>query len=201
MGGHSSSRGQKNAEEGLPGFRFDKFPEEKLPTVAMVFCLSFWGCAEDAQLTRLKHLKTLAALDLAQTKVTGAGIKELVALENLSDLDLFWTPISEDGLRELAPFKRLTTLRLTEGVYRTTLSPGAKLTDKAIRVLREIGLLHALRNAEGKNHPRPSSAAEVVSLGLGLNQITDAGHQGDAGGIPKHRDSVCDAHERDGCGT
>src|SRR5204863_2419859 len=122
--------------------------------------------AEDSQLKRLMHLKNLTVLDLSQTKVSDAGLKELAGLKNLTALDLFWTPVTENGLRELAPLKNLTMLGLTRMTYHYQDAPGARVTDKTLKVLREIGLLHALYAAEGKDRARPKSADEVTAVYL-----------------------------------
>lgn len=83
---------QKNAEEGLPGFRFTAtFPTDKLPDVAVPFGLDLSGFGSKVTKEGLKaiaSLKTLTRLNLARTVVTDLGLEELAALKNLTILDL-----------------------------------------------------------------------------------------------------------------
>ena len=91
-----------------------------------------------AGLKELASLENLAELDLSRTKVTDKDLKELASFKNLVTLDLRNTKITPQGLKALAPLQKLTTLYLP-------------LTDTSVRVLREIGLLHALSRASGKD--------------------------------------------------
>src|ERR1043166_5006061 len=51
--------------EGIPGFRFTKFPNARLPDVAAPFGLDLRECGVgDAGLKNLAHLQNLVALDL-----------------------------------------------------------------------------------------------------------------------------------------
>ncbi len=78
----------------------------------------------------LKDLKQLTSLDLSGTKVTGVGLKWLKDHRQLTTLDLSGAPVTDVGLDELKGLKKITLLDL-----------GNRLTDKALRVLREIGLV------------------------------------------------------------
>jgi hypothetical protein len=51
-------------------------------------------------------------LDLASTKVTDAGVKELKALKNLQSVDVSFTSVTDVGLKELKEFKSLQELYL-----------------------------------------------------------------------------------------
>lgn len=66
----------------------------------------------DAGLRELAPLQNLTTLDLSRTEVTDAGLRELAPLQNLTTLDLSWTEVTNAGLRELAPLQNLTKLLL-----------------------------------------------------------------------------------------
>jgi Leucine-rich repeat (LRR) protein len=55
----------------------------------------------DAGLKELAPLKNLQILDLSGTRVTDAGLKELALLKNLQALDLAGTKVSDEGIKEL----------------------------------------------------------------------------------------------------
>ena len=52
------------------------------------------------------------SLDLKDTDVTDAGLKELAALKGLQALSLGWTKVTDAGLKELAGLKALQSLNL-----------------------------------------------------------------------------------------
>jgi hypothetical protein len=56
------------------------------------------------------------ALDLRNTEVTDAGLKELAPLKNLATLDLRRTRVTDAGLKELAPLKNLTSVMLPTSI-------------------------------------------------------------------------------------
>jgi hypothetical protein len=116
----------------------------------------------DAGLKELAGLKRLVALELGATLVTDAGLKELLPLGNLTTLGLSDTRILGHGIKDLAPLKKLAALAVP-------------VTDASLRSLREIGLLHALPEAWGKDDTRPKAQDEVVALELGRTEVTDAG--------------------------
>ncbi|MEX0612290.1 MAG: hypothetical protein WD229_09225 [Pirellulales bacterium] len=117
----------------------------------------------DAGLAELVGLKNLAKLDLP-AGVTDVGLKELAKLDNLTSLHQGEATLSDEGLRELSRIKKLETLYV-------------HLTDARLRILRELGLLHVLRGATGKADARPKSADEVVSLELRGSHLRDEGFQ------------------------
>ena len=56
--------------------------------------------------------KPLIAVDLARTKVTDAGLKELKDFKQLTSLDVSFTRVTATGLKELKDLKQLTSLNL-----------------------------------------------------------------------------------------
>ena len=73
------------------------------------------------------------------------------------------TKVTHEGLKELAGLTKLTELGLSE----------SQLSDANLRVLRQIGLLHCLNQAESRE--RPKSAEQITSLALCRSPVTDAG--------------------------
>jgi hypothetical protein len=49
------------------------------------------------------------------------------------------------------------------------------VTDEALRSLQEVGLLHALWLAKGRDGKRPRSADEVMVLDLNGTRVTEKG--------------------------
>ena len=107
----------------------------------------------DAGLKELSGLINLEKLDLNQVKVTNAGIKELAPFKKLRELNLWGTKVTDAGLKGLSNHKKLTLLQLDR----------EKVTDVTLRTFREFGLLHALAHAKGKDRERPKSADEVIA--------------------------------------
>src|SRR5262249_1547096 len=66
-------------------------------------------------------------LDLRNTDVSDAGLKELAPLKNLAELDLSRCKVTDAGLKELAPFMNLSVLILPDGV-----------TDKGLKELADL---------------------------------------------------------------
>jgi hypothetical protein len=143
-----------------------------------------------AGLKELAGLKNLSTLRLPSVAVTDAALKELAGLKNLSTLDLthtiardggvqnipkgphwpnvFWrmpVEVTDGRLKELAPLRNLSTLYLDK----------RQVTDEALRSLQEIGLLHALWLAKGRDGKRPRSADEVMVLDLNDTRVTEKG--------------------------
>ncbi len=84
-------------------------------------------------------------LQLAHTRMTNAGLKELAALKNLTILNLEGTEVTDTGLKELAALKKLTALSLSD----------TEVTDAGVKELA------ALQN--------------LTSLDLSGANVTDAG--------------------------
>ena len=108
--------GKEAAAKGLPGFRLVSRPDgtlPQLPSVQVPFGLDLGDTqVTDAGLKELKELKNLTLLDLGGTQVTDAGLKELKDLKNLTSLDLGGTQVTDAGLKELKDLKNLTSLDL-----------------------------------------------------------------------------------------
>ncbi len=86
----------------LPGFAFRDFPNEKIPDAAVPFGLQFEkSTVTDADLPKLRHLKSLECLDLSHTQVTDAGLRTLTAFEKLAELHLHGTKVTDAGVSEL----------------------------------------------------------------------------------------------------
>jgi internalin A len=116
----------------------------------------------DETLATLRKHALLHALQLATT--TGGGQRP-TNRDEVGGFELAGSQLVTDaGLRELADFKNLTTLQLN-----------AQPADAAMKTLREIGLLHAMTYAKAKNDTRPTKPADVVTVDLRGNRITDAG--------------------------
>ncbi len=79
-------------------------------------------------------------VDLADTGVTDADLKELAAFTGLRQLFLPGGKVTGVGLEHLAPLKNLAEIDLGR----------ESLTDSHLRALRKIGLLHTLREARAK---------------------------------------------------
>jgi WD40 repeat protein/Leucine-rich repeat (LRR) protein len=103
----------------------------------------------DAGLAHLRGMTALEELDLSRTPVTDAGLAHLKSLTNLKRLDLSGTGVSDAGLAHLSALKKLTSIRLEEM---------PKLTG--------TGLEH-LRGATG-----------ITELQLYTTGVTDAGLRG-----------------------
>jgi Leucine-rich repeat (LRR) protein len=138
----------------------------------------------------LASLTKLAALNLADTGITDAGMKNLADFKNLAALNISFTKVSDTGLKDLAGLKKLTSLDVSHNkvtdaalkeleAHKNLVSLGLsneQVTDTSLHVLREFGLLYALRGyAYGKDSAQPKSAEEVISFTLYGTKATDAG--------------------------
>src|SRR5262245_1906787 len=87
----------------LPAFRFDSWKEgllAKVPAPAPEVGLDLHNTpVTDAGLKELAAFKNLQALDLTGTEVTDGGLKDLAALKSLRVLDLAVTSVTDAGLR------------------------------------------------------------------------------------------------------
>ena len=81
----------------------------------------------DAGLKELAGLKNLTDLVLVCKQETDAGLKELAGLQNLTYLELYSESVMDAGLKEFAALKNLTSLYL----YNT------KVTDAGMKELRK----------------------------------------------------------------
>jgi hypothetical protein len=88
-----------------------------------------------------------------------------VKAEDVVTFDFTGTPATAAAFKELADFKNLTMIDWGN----------ERVTDDVLRTLREIGLLHALRNASAKDSQRPTKAADVVTFELFGTKVTSAG--------------------------
>jgi internalin A len=88
----------------------------------------------DAGLKELREFKSLRTLDLAYTQVTDAGLKELKELKSLQSLSLENTQVTDAGLKELKELKNLQLL----DIQRT------QITDTGLKELKELKSLREL---------------------------------------------------------
>ncbi len=190
----------------LPGFHFRKFPQARLPRVAVPFGLMLANSnATNEDIEQLGDLDNLVLLDLRYTPITDAGLKGLAGFDKLTTLLLDGKQVSAAGINHLAGLRRLESPEMSSGSLdeaafkalgslknlRSLRCRGGGLNVRPAWIkhlaglklhtlelnevvppgyfdaVSEIGLLHALLNAAGKNGARPNSADEVVSLGIG----------------------------------
>ena len=142
--------------------------------------------AKDKNGSRPKSPADVVTLNLHDTKVTAAGLKEFVDFKNLVTLNLWLLPVTDAGLKQLANFKQLATLDLggtnvtQEGLKELTALRNLKeltvpLTNASLHSLRELGLLHLITEVAAKDGKRPKSPDEIVEMVLSRARITDAG--------------------------
>ena len=118
----------------------------KLPAPEVPFGLDLSDTnMTDAGVKELTTLKNLATLHLGSTKVTDAGVKELANQKNLTALVLSYTQVTDAGVKELTTLKNLATLYLGS----------TKVTDAGLKELANL-----------KN---------LTHLDLFGTQVTDAG--------------------------
>jgi Leucine-rich repeat (LRR) protein len=84
----------------------------------------------NAGLKELAPLTSLRLLQLYDTSVTDAGLAELVKLKNLRHLNLYDTSVTDAGLAELAKLTNLTYLRLPQKVTGAGMAELQKLLPK-----------------------------------------------------------------------
>jgi Leucine-rich repeat (LRR) protein len=127
----------------------------------------------DAGLENLSFLNNLRELSLpssyGSSSVSDTGLKHLAIHKNLTMLDLRNTNVTPEGLRELAGFKELQELRLST------------VTDRHLRELHRLGLLHLLSFAKSKDKARARSAQDIAYLEFQGTNVTDAGLEEIAG--------------------
>ena len=102
----------------IPAFRFPEWTAgmvAQLPQPQTAFGLDLHNTSvSDAGLKELAGLKSLRALDLHFTQVTDAGLKEMANLKRLEALSLSLPGITDVGLKELAALKSLQLLDLDD---------------------------------------------------------------------------------------
>ena len=98
-------------------------------------------------------------------RTSNADLKKLPNPPFAFALDLRVSDVTDGGLKELKDLKNLTRLYLVP----------RQITDTALANFREIGKLYTLSNALGKDGKPPTSAEDVLSLVLAVDNLTDAG--------------------------
>jgi Leucine-rich repeat (LRR) protein len=87
----------------------------------------------DAGLAEMAELKSLRSVNFAFTHVTGTGFKNLT-LDELRSLDLHNSPISDAGVKEITRFKKLRVLSLRE----TKITDAGMMELTALKDLRRL---------------------------------------------------------------
>ena len=101
--------------------------DDKLPGKPVIGVNLAGTKVTDAGLKELADLKQLTTLGLDSTQVTDAGLKELTHLKQLTLLDLNHTKVTDAGLKELKDLKQLTRLNLAD----------TKVTDDGVAELQK----------------------------------------------------------------
>ena len=109
--------------------------------------------------------KPVVEVDLRGTDAENADLAPLQELKSLRTLDVRGTMVTGSGLKVLEGLKNIQLVRLNE----------EQTNDKAIKTLRDIGMLHALSGAADKEGKRPKNASEVQSLDLSKCHVTGTG--------------------------
>jgi Leucine-rich repeat (LRR) protein len=137
----------------------------------------------DAGLIEFPGLTQLSSLDVNRNVVTdlllkhlaNAGRVHILGIVNelawprpksdaeVHSVNLYYTTVTHVGLKDLQRLKRLNNLALNE----------KQVTDDALKILAEIGLLHALNRAEAKSGKRPKNVNEIRVLNLHKCNVTD----------------------------
>ena len=78
-------------------------------------------------------------LNLSDTKITDAGLKDIAKLQQLTGLDLSGTKITDEGLKDIAKMQNLTTLYLL----------GTQITDagaaELMKAMPKCEILHSYK--------------------------------------------------------
>jgi hypothetical protein len=121
--------GEEEQREEVPAFRFDMWPAKgvaKLPQPPRAFGLDLLDTqVQDAELKELAGFQNLRVLNLGGTKITDAALKALAGLTSLQSLDLANTKLTDAGLKELAALANLQVLDLG----------GTRVTDAGLKEL------------------------------------------------------------------
>ncbi len=157
--------------EGIPVFQFRTYPKDRLPGVAVPFGLDLTNSEiTDAGLKELASQKNLTLLSLnGCRKVTDAGMKELAPAIALTSLHLGTTQVSDAGLKELAPLTNLYSLYLNE----------TRVTDAGIKNLAPLTKLATLYLQDtpvtDAGLKELASLKNLRALMLHRNKVSDAG--------------------------
>ncbi|OWK36957.1 Alanyl-tRNA synthetase [Fimbriiglobus ruber] len=89
----------------------------------------------DAGLKELVDFPNLTELDLTGSKVTGRGLKSLTQFKQLRTLNVGYTAVTDDGLEDLKNLHHLTSLDLD----------GCRVTEAGLRKLKDVRDLERLR--------------------------------------------------------
>ncbi len=141
--------------------------DEKAPGKPVVGVNLSQSYVKDAGLKELAALKGLQSLNLSGTAVTDAGLKELAALKGLQTLNLSeCLGVTDAGLKELAALKGLQTLNLSE-------CPG--VTDAGLKELAALKGLQTLNlyNTQVTDARLKELAALKDLRALALPVVTD----------------------------
>ncbi len=112
-------------------------------------------------------LGSIHSVNLANSKITGAGLENLKVLDQLQNLDLYGTQVTDAGLENLKGH-RLRNLDLRE----------TKVTDAGLESLKGLNLLSNLRlgtQVTDAGLENLKGLTELHTLGLNKTQVTDAG--------------------------
>jgi hypothetical protein len=121
----------------------------------------------DQGFKELADFKNLRRLSMAESKVREAAMKDVARFPHLTVLLVNFAQATPAGIKELAPLKQLNYIQIGHW--------GNQVTDARLQALREIGLLHALSQAEAKDGARPSSPDDVVAFKLRQSKLTGHG--------------------------
>jgi Leucine-rich repeat (LRR) protein len=136
-------------------------------------------------LKKLAGLKNLNRLGLSEEQITDRCVFALrdagklhtlpgtvgeagdhpVSPEDIVQVDLARSNVTNDVLECFAGLKNIREISL----------PREQLTDRALRQLRRLNLLHTLRQAQTASNTRPGSLEEIAILDLSSVTITDRG--------------------------
>ncbi|HEY7314060.1 MAG TPA: hypothetical protein VH643_32215, partial [Gemmataceae bacterium] len=145
--------------------------DSKQPGNPVIAVTVFQPSFTDDELKSLAGLTKVRKMNLANTKSTGVGFKDLTGLKDLTELQVSQTPLSDEGLKAIAALTQLKVLELR----------GSKVTDPGLRQLKPLTQLEEL--AVANNGERGDSGA--VNIAANLKQLKrlyiDNSSVGDAG--------------------
>ena len=117
----------------------------------------------DTGLKELASLTSLHTLDLRFTKVTDAGLKEISGLQSLQNLKLGNMQVTDVGLREVASLVNLKELGLTN----------TKMTDvglKYLAVLKQLRAFFGKHSGDGCGSEGPGKPQKPPGVESGRHQ-------------------------------